>query len=145
MGRVSVCLSAGRAFLGCDGTKRPWFVEVCLCSLFICSLDPFLIPGKWFCNRYLYKPFSQNCFVGLMESTSLWVGIPVEVRLPTAGSPQTPRKRDPHWELLLLLLLLLYLYSGLVLVLVLVLALALFCYNMLSMRNEKSLPRTPTI
>jgi len=26
-----------------------------------------------------------------------------EVKLPTAGSPQTPRKRDPHWELLLLL------------------------------------------
>ena len=36
--------------------------------------------------------------MGLIESTSLWVGIPVEVRLPTAGSPQTPRKRDPHWE-----------------------------------------------
>ena len=30
------------------------------------------------------------------------VEIPVGVRLPTAGSPQTPRKRDPHWELLLL-------------------------------------------
>jgi len=42
--------------------------------------------------------FSQNGFVGLMESTFLWVGIPVEVRMPTAGSPQTPRKRDPHWE-----------------------------------------------
>ena len=33
-----------------------------------------------------------------MESTSLWVGIPVEVRLPTVGSSQTPQKRNPHWE-----------------------------------------------
>ena len=36
--------------------------------------------------------------MGLKESTSLWVEISVEVRLFIAGSPQTPRKRDPHWE-----------------------------------------------
>jgi len=48
--------------------------------------------------------FSNSGFVGLTESTSLWVGIPIGVRLLTAGSPQTPRKRDPHWVLLLLLL-----------------------------------------
>ena len=46
--------------------------------------------------------YEQVC---LKESTSLWVEIPVGVRLPTAESPQTPRKQDPHWELLLLLLL----------------------------------------
>ena len=59
------------------------------------------------CNHFLYKPFSKkkrNCFVGLKVSTSLWVEIPVGVRLPAAGSLQTPRKRDLHWELLLLLL-----------------------------------------
>ena len=51
--------------------------------------------------------FHKTLFVGLLESASLRVEIPVEVRLPTTESPQTPRKRDPHWELLLLLLLLL--------------------------------------
>ena len=40
--------------------------------------------------------------MGLLKSASLRVVMPVEVRLPTAGSSQTPRKRDPHWELLLL-------------------------------------------
>ena len=69
-----------------------------------CSPPPsFILLGFWVRNRFLYKPFSKTVFVGLKESTSLWVVIPVEVRLPTAGSPQTPRKRDPHWELLLLL------------------------------------------
>jgi len=38
---------------------------------------------------------------------SLWVGMSVQVRLLTAGSLQTPWKRDPHWPVLLLLLLLL--------------------------------------
>ena len=42
--------------------------------------------------------------MGLLESASLRIGMPVEVRLLTAGSPQTPQQRDPHWELLLLLL-----------------------------------------
>ena len=47
---------------------------------------------------FLFKPFLKTDFVGLIESTSLWVVIPVEVRLSTVGFPQTPRKRDPHWE-----------------------------------------------
>ena len=91
-----------------------------LCSLFICyvsALSLFAIRNLFsssfsfsysvngFYSRFLFKPVSQNYFVGLMESTSLWVAIPVEVRLPTAGSPQTPRKRDPHWEFVVLLLL----------------------------------------
>ena len=29
----------------------------------------------------------------------------VEVRLPTAGSPHTPRKRDPHWEMVVVVVL----------------------------------------
>jgi len=71
-----------------------------------CSPPPsFILLGFWVRNRFLYKPFSKTLFVGLKESTSLWVVIPVEVRLPTAGSPQITRKRDLHWELLLLLLL----------------------------------------
>ena len=92
------CLFAGRAFSGGDGIWRLWLVEVCLCSLFI--LLPDSSSTLWFliCNRFLYKPFLKNYFVDLKESTSLRVEIPVEVRLPTAGSPQTPRKRDPHWE-----------------------------------------------
>ena len=32
--------------------------------------------------------------MGLLESASLRVGMPVEVRLSTVGSPQTPRKWD---------------------------------------------------
>jgi len=43
--------------------------------------------------------------VGLLESASLRVGMPVEVRLPTVGSPQIPWKRDPYWEVVLLLML----------------------------------------
>ena len=90
-------------FPGCHDTKHPWFVEVCLRSLsFRLSGTffpfPFLLRRSMVLQLFSLQTFSQNCFVGLMESTSLWVGIPVEVRLPTAGSPQTPRKRDPHWE-----------------------------------------------
>jgi len=60
-----------------------------------------------FSQKLLFiKYFHKTLFVGLLELASLRVEIPIEVRLPTAGSPQTPRKRDPHWELLLLLLLL---------------------------------------
>ena len=89
--------------MGGDGIWRPWVVEVYLCSLFILlSPSPVSTPLFLVCNRFLYQHFSKNGFVGLKESTSLWVEIPVGVRLPTAGSPQTPRKRDPHWELLLL-------------------------------------------
>jgi len=51
------------------------------------------------------KCFHKSCFVGLLKSVSQWVVIPVEVRLPTVGSSQTSRKRDPYWEVLLLLLL----------------------------------------
>ena len=50
------------------------------------------------------KYFHKTLFVGLLESASLRVEMSVEVRLSTIGSPQTPRKRDLHWELLLLLL-----------------------------------------
>jgi len=69
-------------------------------------LTLFPLFGYWFAIVFSINLF-QNCFVGLKESTSLWVGIPVEVKLPTAGSPQTPHKRDPHWEVVLLLLLVL--------------------------------------
>jgi len=97
------CLSTGRAFMGGDGIWRPWVVEVCLCLLSI-LLSPSPVYTPWFlvCNRFFINLFQKNGFVGLKESTSLWVVILVGVRLPTAGSPQTPRKRDPHWELLLL-------------------------------------------
>ena len=55
---------------------------------------------------------SINCFLKILFCGSLGFSLsttrmPLQVRLPTSGSPQTPRKRDPHWELLLLLLLLL--------------------------------------
>ena len=70
--------------------------------LFLLS-DTFSTPWFLVCNRFLYKLFSKTVFVGLRESTSLLVEILVGVRLPTAGSPQTPRKRDSHCELLLLL------------------------------------------
>ena len=86
----------------------PWVVEVCLCSLFILlSTSPVYTPWFLVCNRFLYKPFSKKkgVFVGLKESTSLWVEIPVGIRLPTAGSLQTPQKWDPQWKVLLLLLL----------------------------------------
>ena len=57
-------------------------------------------------SSFLFEPCLLIAWsvVGLKESTSLWVEIPVGVRLPTAGSLQTPRKQDSHWELLLLLL-----------------------------------------
>ena len=55
-------------------------------------------------TKYLHKNFG---FLGLVESASLQVEMPIEVRLPTSGSSQTPRKRDLYWEVLLLLLLLL--------------------------------------
>ena len=66
---------------------------------------------KCFASAFLYKTFTKTIFVGLLESTSLWVGIPVEVRLPIDGSPQTLRKRDPQWKLVLLLLLVMILYA----------------------------------
>jgi len=50
------------------------------------------------------KYFHKTLFVCFLESASLRVEMPVDVRLPTVGSPQTPRKRDPHWVMLLLLL-----------------------------------------
>jgi len=41
--------------------------------------------------------FLQNLiFVGLLESASLRAGLPVEVRLPISGSPNTSWKRDTH-------------------------------------------------
>ena len=55
-------------------------------------------------NLSSIKYFYKTLFVGLLESTSLRVGMPVGVRLLTVRSPQTPQKRDPYWELLLLLL-----------------------------------------
>ena len=91
--------------MGEDGIWHPWVVEVCHCSLFILlSSSPFSTPWFLVCNRFSINLFQKNGFVGVKESTSLWVEIPVGVRLPTAGSSQTPRKWDPHWELLLLLL-----------------------------------------
>jgi len=45
--------------------------------------------------------FAQKSFVGLVESAFLQVEMLVEVKLPTSASPQAPRKRDPHWEVLL--------------------------------------------
>ena len=108
-----VCLAAGRVFPGCHDTKRPWFVEVCLRSLSF-RLSGFFSPSPFLLRRSMVFAlvFSSNLFlkavfVGLMESTSLWVGILVEVRLPTAGSPQTPRKRDPHWEFVVVVVVLL--------------------------------------
>jgi len=44
--------------------------------------------------------------MGLLDSTSLRAEMPVEVRLSTSGSPQTPRKRDPQWKVVVSLLLL---------------------------------------
>ena len=60
----------------------------------------------WIISRKLLytKYFHKTLFVGFLESASLWAEMPVEVRLPTTGSPQTPQKQDPHWELLFLLL-----------------------------------------
>ena len=54
-------------------------------------------------NRQLVK--EAHDFVGLLESASLQVRMLVELRLTTAGSPQTPRKRDPHWEVVVVVLL----------------------------------------
>ena len=42
----------------------------------------------------LQKGFLKKNYVGLLESASLWVVILARVRLPTLGSPQTPRERD---------------------------------------------------
>ena len=59
-----------------------------------------------FCKSFskkIYIYFHKTLFMGLLESASLRVEMPVEVTLPTTGSPQTARKRDPHWKLLLLL------------------------------------------
>ena len=97
-----VCLPTGRAFPGCDGTERPWFVEVCLRSLFICYSEPFLFLflslGKWFCNRFLYKPFYKTVFVDLMESTSLLGRNTGRGKVTYSWISPKPRKRDPHWE-----------------------------------------------
>ena len=51
-----------------------------------------------------YKMVFSKFFVGLLESASSWVVILTSIRLPTFGSPQTPRKRDHTGRLLLLLL-----------------------------------------
>ena len=40
----------------------------------------------------------------LLDSASLRAEMPVDVRLPTYRSPQTLRKRDPHWKVVALLL-----------------------------------------
>ena len=95
-----------------DNACLPSLVEVCFSFSFFGLWFILVTPGfvaltfliKCFTNAFFYKTFSQNSFfVGLLESTSLRVGMPVEVRLPTTGSPQTPRKRDSHWEVVLLL------------------------------------------
>ena len=41
------------------------------------------------------KPFHKTVSVGLLESTSLWVGIPIEVRLPTNWISPDPAKAGP--------------------------------------------------
>ena len=68
--------------MGGDGIWHPWVVEVYLSSLCI-LLSPSPIYTPWFlvCNRFLYKLFSKNDFVGLKESTFLWVKILVEIKL----------------------------------------------------------------
>jgi len=60
---VLVCRSR---FLGCDGMYPPWFAEVCIRSLFICSPPPF---SSWFlvCNRFQLfslKTFFTKAFCG---------------------------------------------------------------------------------
>ena len=81
-----------------------WLRYISAPYLFCSPPTPFILIGFWFVIVFFINLFQKTVFVGLKESTSLWVVIPVEVRLPTVGSPQTPRKRDPHWELVLLLL-----------------------------------------
>jgi len=48
---------------------------------------------------YKYYPLRLH-----KKSASQQAVMLVEVRLPTSGSPQNPRKRDPYWEVVLLLL-----------------------------------------
>ena len=53
----------------------------------------FIFSQKPSSTKYLHN---NLVFVGLVESASLRAEMPVEVRLPTSGSPQTSRKRDLH-------------------------------------------------
>ena len=56
-------------------------------------------------SYYTRSMLQKSYFVGLLESTFLRAGIPIEIRLPTFESPQTPRKWDPHWEVVAVLFL----------------------------------------
>jgi len=82
--------------------------KVCLVPLLYCFMVwlvfRLLFPQKHSSTKCLHK---NLVFVGLVESASLWAEMLVEVRLPTSRSPQTPRKWDPHWEVVVVLLLLL--------------------------------------
>ena len=62
MGRVLVCLAAGRVFPGCHDTKRPWFVEVCLRSLSF-RLSGFFSPSPVLFRRSMVlQSFSLQTF-----------------------------------------------------------------------------------
>ena len=101
MGRVGFWRACMQVVLLWEVTASgtPGWLRYVYAPYLFCS-PPFLLLGFWFVIVLFINLF-KNGFVGLKESTSLWVEIPVGVRLPTAGSPQTPRKWDPHWELLL--------------------------------------------
>ena len=86
-------------------------VKVCFLTLipysdllFLYSIAPAKGPLCFLTKCLFFKLFFTNSFyMGLLETVSLWAGMPVGIRLLTARSPQTPRKRDPHWDVVLLL------------------------------------------
>ena len=87
-----------------ESRSLPTSGKVCCLPLLYWHYRTFLfnILSKFPLLQCFHKTF---VFVGLVESASLWAAMPVEVRLPTSGSPQIPSKQDPHWEVLLVLLL----------------------------------------
>jgi len=79
-----------------------------ICGTMLTSCIYFLLQPAIYFAPFCIKNFSTlkcflKSFIGLLESTSLWVVIPLKVRPLTSRSPQSPRKRDPHWELMLFL------------------------------------------
>jgi len=54
--------------------------------------------------------FKISFYVGLSESAFLRVGMPIGVRVLTVGSPQTPWKRDPHWEVVFVVVVVVFIF-----------------------------------
>ena len=84
--------SAKVCFLPLLYCSMVWLVST-PCFIRVTVVLHLIFPQKSSSTKCLHK---NLVFVGLVESAFLRTEMLVKVRLPTSGSPQTPRKRDPH-------------------------------------------------